>query len=234
MCMQSFGASVRGPGHRQEQRPNQDAWCHRSLRRGRAIVVSDGMGSKPHAEVGARAACAAALEALDVWLRHPDAPVEILCTLVHVLWRARLPAHISPQDAAATCLLVYVPRSGRGVAAQLGDGLILLREEASLRRLQADPEVFGAETHALGTTRRLSAWTTSWLAPGPVEALLCSDGVANDLLPDRFEALLTWVREALLPRPGQERWRMLKNELEHWPTPGHSDDKTLGYLWRGL
>lgn len=62
--VQWFGASVRGPLHQREKRLNEDAWKGISGSFGTAIIVSDGMGSKPNARMGARMACQAVKEAL--------------------------------------------------------------------------------------------------------------------------------------------------------------------------
>jgi len=53
----SYGASVRGPGHVATCEPNQDAWTSFHRVWGDGIVVSDGVGSKPFANVGSDAAC---------------------------------------------------------------------------------------------------------------------------------------------------------------------------------
>ena len=102
-----FGASVQGPLHRSEGRPNEDAWLHARGPFGSLAVVCDGLGSRPNARAGARAACAAVKEAVSRWSKAEDAPLSYLSHLVEVLWRLRL--HPTPPDSAATtCLLALI------------------------------------------------------------------------------------------------------------------------------
>lgn len=229
----AFGSSVRGPAHALCGEPNQDAWSRASICGGQIVVVSDGVGSRPFAELGAKAACGAAVEALRAWLRHPGAHPNVLCGLIHLLWRARLPGDMKPEDAAATCLLAYVPSQGPGIAAQLGDGLILLdRGQGASPLVERAHDSFCNETLALGLSRSLSAWRTERLSDGPVHAALCTDGVSDDLLPDQLGAFMGWLREQIQPLSPARRWRALASELRGWPTPGHADDKTLCVLSR--
>ena len=48
--------SVIGPGHVHDALPNQDAVGHFSNNKFWAIIVCDGMGSRPYADIGSRAA----------------------------------------------------------------------------------------------------------------------------------------------------------------------------------
>jgi hypothetical protein len=59
--------------------------------------------------------------------------------------------------------------------------------------------------------------------------LLATDGVSEDLEPDRIGDLAAWVVDELacLAQPG----RALAHELRNWPVPHHQDDKTLLALW---
>lgn len=86
----AMGASVRGPEHRRDGRPNQDAWLGRITREAALAVVCDGLGSRPHSAVGSRAACRAVATATRQWVAGPDSPPELLLRLVHALWNLRV------------------------------------------------------------------------------------------------------------------------------------------------
>ncbi len=230
MPIDLFGASVPGPAHIAAGLANQDAWGHAVVRGHHVVVVADGLGSRSRAQDGSRAAVVAVTGALRAWLRYPDAPVEVLLALVHLLWRAEL-ALIKPDDAATTCLFAAMAPDGAGLVAQLGDGLVLIGDGDDVEPLgQRSDESFANHSLALGVTRRLDAWHWRRVGPGPRRLLLCTDGVADDLLPDRYPDLLDWLEQDLLPLPPQPRWRALACELRHWPTPHHTDDKTLAFL----
>jgi len=68
------------------------------------------------------------------------------------------------------------------------------------------------------------------LAPGDRTVILCTDGVADDLLSDKHRDFAEWVEDELVPLPASTRWRSLATELRTWPTPHHIDDKTLAVI----
>ena len=231
MGIELVGASVRGPRHIRDGASNQDAWGHAHARGHRVVVVADGLGSRPESASGARAACRAVPQALRAWLECPGAHLDLLPALIHVLWRVAL-AELPPEDACTTCLFAAVAEDGSGWIGQLGDGLVLVENSASQLEVLAerDDNSFGNETRALGATRKISAWNLRRVAPGTQRILLCTDGVADDLLPARFPALLQWITSDLMSQPPTTRWRQLATELRNWPTPNHTDDKTLAYI----
>lgn len=225
-----FGATIRGPGHVAEGLSNQDAWGRGRIGSARVVVVSDGMGSRPHAREGARAACKAVVDAVRQWRRHPDAPVDVLLGLVHLLWRARV-APRAPEDCACTCLFAVVEPDGSGVTAQIGDGLVVLRDDGGVTPLAARAERgFANETCALGVTARLSAWSRLPLERRSRSLVLCTDGVADDLRPDRLDAFVDWLIAEVRPELPAKRRRTLERALREWPTPNHVDDKTVAVV----
>ena len=231
MAVELVGASVRGPRHIRDGAPNQDAWGHSGAAGHHVVVVADGLGSRPESASGARAACRAVPEALRAWLKRPGAQLDLLPTLIHVLWRVAL-AELPPEDACTTCLFAAVDQDGAGLIGQLGDGLVLVEtSDGQLKVLaERDEAAFGNETEALGATRKISAWSLQRLSPGTQRVLLCTDGVSDDLLPDRLPALLEWLDSDLMSQPPATRWRLLATELRDWPTPNHTDDKTLAFI----
>lgn len=226
-----IASSVRGPAHIRDDLPCQDAWLAVSNVSACFAVVCDGMGSRPHAKEGARAATLAARDAWRLWKRSPVGTIEDFIRLLEVAWRLRLPA-IAPDSAATTCLVYAEDGQGRAAVAQLGDGLIARRHEDG--RVLVHPsrsEGFGL-THALGTPHSLADWSfaiTRPLATGET-LVLATDGVAEDLDPERLGDLAVWCVDTLgpLPNPG----RRLAAELRNWPVPHHQDDKTLLLMWK--
>lgn len=228
----SFGASVRGPLHRIEGRPNEDAWLHARGSFGLLAVVCDGLGSRPNARAGARAACAAVKEAVSRWSRADGAPLSYLSHLVEVLWRLRLHPTL-PDSAATTCLLALASINGRCIVGGVGDGLALVRTGAELRVIVGDRgNDFANETMGLGVSTGPRAWKLAEFLPTDTErvAVLATDGVADDLLPERLDGLCDWLIDSFKCLPPRERRNRLAAELRAWPTPGHLDDKTLAVV----
>jgi len=229
----SYGASVQGPMHRREGTPNQDAWLRAGGRFGSLIVVCDGMGSKPNARMGAQAACTAAREAVARWSMAEDAPVSYLAHLIEVLWRLRVHPN-DPGDAATTCLLAFVGPTGQWVVGGVGDGLVALRtgNETASQYVGNRDGGFGNETPALGVSRGPKAWNLKVLPPTTLDrlAVLATDGVADDLIPEKLDAFCDWLVDDFQGLEPALRWRRLQGELRDWPTPRHIDDKTVAVL----
>lgn len=228
-----FGASVRGPLHRREAKPNEDAWLHARGSYGALAVVCDGLGSKPNARTGARAACVAVQEAVSRWSKADDAPLAHLSDLVEVLWRLRLHP-IPPESAATTCLLALATSEGRFIIGGAGDGLALLRVGPTLEVIIGDRgDDFGNETRGLGASTGPRTWTLAEFPPTDAErvAVLATDGVADDLRPDRLDGFCDWLIDSLEHLSPRARHSRLAAELRAWPTPGHLDDKTLAVVY---
>lgn len=223
-------SSVRGPAHKRERLPCQDAWSAVTIFPAGLAVVCDGLGSRLHSREGARAATRAARDAWRAWRHSPVAAIEDFIRLLEVWWRLRL-GDIRPEEASTTCLLYAEDGHGRAALAQLGDGLIAHRAcDGQIRVHPARSGEFGL-THALGTPHSLNDWSFSWISPlSQGEALiLATDGVAEDLDPSRLGDLLEWVTGDLGIGPFPSR--RLSSELRNWGVPNHQDDKTLLVMW---
>lgn len=224
-----FGASVTGPAHLRDGAENQDAWGHRRVGPWRVVVVADGLGSRPQSARGAQATCKAVPKALSIWRGYQPNPT-MLARLIHLLWSAEV-APVTPSDAATTCLFAALAADGSGWVGQLGDGLVLTESDSTTQVLcERSDDGFTNTTNGLGISKRVDEWTIRRLAPGARRLMLCTDGVADDLLPDRRQALLDWLDSEVGSRPPNQRWRQVQALLRDWPTPGHTDDKTLAVM----
>ena len=60
-----------------------------------------------------------------------------------------------------------------------------------------------------------------------------TDGIADDLRPDKLGKFAKWLREEIARKPRAKRVSTLRQALREWPTPGHLDDKTVAdAAWR--
>ncbi len=233
----SFGASVRGPGHIAEGLPNQDSWMPFHHAWGDGIVVSDGVGSKPFSDFGSEAACLAVGFAAQVYRIKADiSKTEIdssfLFERIKSHWLS-LVSPLEPRDCSATCL--FAVRFGDGVIhlGMLGDGLAAaLKADGSVVSLSEDKtQGFSNITAALSPNVSPKEWRyLSLLEEECIAVLLCTDGVADDL--DNSEGFVSGFIEAHCSIAGISANRRTREILEKWPTPKHSDDKTLACLCR--
>lgn len=228
----SFGASVRGPGHVRAGAPNQDAWSAFHHTWGDGIAVSDGLGSKPLSGLGSVAACLAVKHAAQALGRQIGADPARLFDCVSAHWLALL-APLVPRDCSATCLLAVRPGDGAVHLAMLGDGLVAaLRSDGSVVSLSEDKSRgFSNVTVALSPSVTAADWRYLALREDDCAAvLLCTDGVSDDL--DDADGFIQGVVQAHRGYAAARASRQLGAMLENWPTPQHSDDKTIACLQR--
>lgn len=227
----SFGASVIGPGHVATGKPNQDAWVSFHRAWGDGIVVSDGLGSKQFSDFGSKAACRAV--ACAVYAYRGDIGIENarLAQRIKSNWLS-LVAPLEARECSATCLFAYRIHDGMVRFGMLGDGLVaVVKTDGSIVSLSDDKtESFSNFTAALSPSVAQENW--QWLSIPEYECrsiVLCTDGVADDLVDtESFVREFVGAHRELSSMSGA---RCIREMLENWPTPKHTDDKTIACLF---
>ena len=231
----SFGASVIGPGHIATRTPNQDSWTsfHRSFCDG--IVVSDGLGSKEFSHFGSTAACMAVERAVfSMWIGECTVFDQDFLDSIKDCWLEHI-APFEPHQAAATCLFGIVFESMVWIG-QLGDGCAAaVKSDGEITMLTDDKaDSFSNMTDSLAASLTADKWKLVGIPEDECEAIvLCTDGVSDDI--DGLDALADFLRS--FSRTASEMAtivaaREAKAMLENWPTPKHTDDKTIACLIR--
>lgn len=225
------GASVIGPRHFDLGEPNQDAMALAGCRGGWIAAVADGLGSRPRSDVGARSACQISRRILRT------APIDFDLTatlpLTYQQWLEAIQP-ISPRDAATTLLFSRVTAEGDVHAAQLGDGLLLVRCAGEFRRITPERTAYGNQTWALESKHEMDKWSvTQGRLTEPGDGIvMMTDGVADDLEPAQLSEFFDALYQDLSTRNRRRGRRWLQSELKDWATPLHSDDKTLVVIFR--
>lgn len=225
------GATVIGPSHKGNQEPNQDALFLRGSRGGWFLSVADGLGSRPLSHIGARLAVRIAHQILRDAL-FEKAPREAIQHFYQT-WLSVLPNE-DPRLMATTIVVASCRENGRCAIVQLGDGLALYRAGGAFGVITSERTGFSNETAALGITRSFSAWGFAEVQlsePGDA-VILMTDGVADDLVPERLEGFLKKLIRVAAARGRRRGKRWLEQQLECWPTAMHADDKTIGLIFR--
>lgn len=228
----SFGASVRGPGHVATGKPNQDAWASFHHVWGDGIVISDGLGSKPFSDFGSDAACIAVACAANAYRNEIQIGCDFLLNRIHTNWLSQI-VPLEPRDCAATCLFAFRLGDGAIHLGMLGDGLIsAVKVDGSIVELSEDKSRgFSNITTALSPNASAKDWQYLSLPEEECAAiLLCTDGVSDDL--DNVDGFVKGFIGAHCALAAVSANRHVREMLENWPTPKHSDDKTIACLYR--
>ena len=225
------GASVIGPRHLDLGEPNQDAMALTGWRGGWIAAVADGLGSRSHSDLGARNACKVSRRNLRASSTSFDLPATL--PLVHQQWLEAIEP-TTPRDAATTLLFGRVTAEGDAHAAQLGDGLLLVRYAGKFRCVTPERTAYGNQTWALESMHLQDKWiSTKGLLTEPGDGVvLMTDGVADDLEPAHLADFFDALYQDVSTRNRRRGRRWLQSELNDWATPLHSDDKTLVAIFR--
>jgi len=228
----SFGVSVIGPKHIREGKPNQDSWTTAHHTWGDGIIVSDGVGLETFSEYGSDAACRAAVCAARAYSNKTETEQSFLSGRIKSNWLSFI-APLESHDCSATCLYAFRFSDGTIKLGMLGDGLIavLKNDDTVLRFTEDKTDSFSNLTSALSKNITSSGWRFYTVQENFCQAvLLCTDGVSDDLTDtDSFvrDFVAYTVNSACISAS-----RNTRIMLENWPTPKHSDDKTIACLFR--
>ncbi|WP_144168258.1 PP2C family serine/threonine-protein phosphatase [Shewanella algae] len=215
--------SVRGPGHIRSGLPNQDYLMCGCWGPYWAAVVCDGMGSRTRSDIGSREAAKAALQS--VKMLGFEVNNRVIVETLYRQWLARLKQlHIQPTEAVTTCILVWGVSDGSFRYGHLGDGLLASPRMPISCALGS---AFSNETTGLGISKHLSDWQfgSGTLREHDNSLFLMTDGISEDLT--NPTAFCGYLSEVLLHKNTRQAKKWLHRQLSDWPTPGHSDDKTL-------
>lgn len=235
--LRATGASVVGPGHLLLGDANQDAISLRGWQGGWIAAVADGLGSRPLSGIGSRLAVKTAQKTIRT-LENPQdfqaTEARQIATAFYRRWLSAVP-YADKSSAACTLLLAACDMGGNARIWQLGDGLVVCRTQGSFKVVTPERTAFGNETRALGIHRAWSDWSTAdvVLRDRGDAVILMTDGISDDIRLNSLETFADAVvrRVATRTRRGGRSWLM--NELTHWSTPGHTDDKTIAVIYKG-
>jgi hypothetical protein len=153
--------------------------------------------------------------------------------LIHQQWLEAI-APVTPREAATTLLFARVTDEGELHAAQLGDGLLLMRCAGKFHCITPERTAYGNQTWALESRHMQDNWSmaTGRFTESGDGVVLMTDGVADDLEPTQLADLFDALYQDLCKSNRRKGRRWLKSELDNWATPMHSDDKTLVAIFR--
>ena len=233
-----FGASIRGPRNLRRGRANQDAWTRSGGVFGHLIGVCDGMGSRPAADAGARAACQALRRAARLWPeRHVLGGSGRIRPISSAWWRSSGVSSCAPRapaECASTCLFALArarwPPAVRGPWRRTryrpqcwrASGDLRRAKLGRLRRRDARAGNVGIGSTTGGSRPSSRAAAGRWFLP--------PTGSRTTSPPSGWTRSRTGWPTTSVASPPAARWRRLCRELRAWPVPRHLDDKTVAVL----
>lgn len=219
-------ATAIGPAHIEQNIPNQDSVKFKVHNGDWAIAVADGMGSRISSHIGSKLAVNIAVDTcLASIFSISDKEV---VTKIYSSWLSQLSAKkITTNDAVTTLLFAWGNSSGEYRYFQLGDGEIV----SNIHRFTTSKDSnFSNETTGLGLSKKFSDWSIgkSNLSTDEKGLVLMTDGISEDI-DDHVGFCGTIINYAK-----NKSRRLTKNKLakliENWPTPYHTDDKTIAVV----
>jgi len=229
-----FAASVVGEDHLSNGQPMQDRVAFRSDQKRPFIAVADGLGSCSRSAEGARAAVDAAMQSLRWWQQIPEAPIEPVIRALYQRWLMEIHP-IGKADAKSTILAAAAAADGCVLTVQLGDGVILIEDNQSVRlHAETKPMEFANETLSLGGEMSIADWQWTVHPSGSIHGVvMASDGVANGLDPTEWRALVGHLRSLRLGVNGvRAAQNELAKQLREWPLQAAGgDDRSLACLF---
>ncbi len=229
----SWGISVIGPMHIKNDIPNQDSWMSRQYNWGNVIVVSDGLGSKPHSDFGSKIACKAVFEGAKIYQKKLDSKISDILRFIHAYWLVEI-TPFRASDCSATCLFA-IQIEEILILGQLGDGIIIANDKANKKSIilnENKEDSFSNITHSLTEDFNLKHWQIRVLNINDYKSiLLCTDGISDDLILGEEIEFSKSLSKEFCNMNKKERAHKLKRMLETWPVPMHSDDKTIACLY---
>lgn len=225
------GASVIGPAHIKRNIPNQDSFLVKRSRKYTLLVVSDGMGSKPFADVGSAAACRAVLKGVQGMVAGKEGVTSLDALLANIIacWKEMVQPY-DPAECSATCLFVFATKR-KILTARLGDGMVCLLGKSTVKdALSSDvkDDTFSNATQALSDSRAASEFEVKVYDRADFcGVVMSSDGISSDM---KSGAEIPFARDLYKEIEKKFFWNrrgFLRNMMEKWPVPHHTDDKTI-------
>ena len=234
----TVGISVKGPLHVKKNIPNQDSFlCFKSFGF-TLLVISDGLGSKKYSDFGSKMVCLAVKnickQDFKLIKNIKQFDWDNFLSRAYLEWKKLIEKeNYKINDCCATCSFAIIHKDNLYVAS-LGDGLIFIKpamdKNTSVLLFDKSEEDFSNVTKCFCTENNISDWRREILNKEDFsDILLTTDGIASDLENDKIQDFCRDIILELQNKSAKKAKYFVKNILENWPVPKHSDDKTFVY-----
>lgn len=217
------GYSATGLSHIRDGRPNQDSFLIRLKPHLKVFAVADGLGSHAHSAQGSQSVTKAVFKAFKKLSRGkiveekvPERIFKHYVGGVRKKWRA---------EAGTTCLFAAITNN-KLYLGQAGDGVCSVSIDGKFKATRQRDTDFMNEVYALSANRTYSGWRFRSIpleGIKDVEIVLMTDGISEDVLPDKLKEFSSYVVGKIVQGEEGE----LKKIIDGWSVPGSVDDKTM-------
>lgn len=225
-----FGyASVRGELHKTSKLPNQDAYLVNRIKKGTILVVSDGMGSHVHSEIGAKAVCKSVSKAIQLWIEKGCDDIRLLIPVLHALWGLEI-FPLPRNECGATCLFAFIAKCGKLYLGQLGDGSVFFDIGDGISLLKEKDDEFANMTVGINNIKSYADWSLSCfdIVDKNVKICLMTDGVSETLVENKRNDFVNLVWKRVAEKNNVvERNNLIFKLLDQWNSVNAGDDRTL-------
>ena len=222
-------ASVKGMLHESGNIPNQDAYSVKRYKFGTILVVSDGLGSKKHSDIGSKAVGKAVNRAVQIWNGYVEKDIRLLLPLLVSIWNLEIYPY-SQKDCGATCLFAIVANDGHIYIGQLGDGSIYIAIDNELQLVKEKEDDFTNLTACMGGFSSYADWSLKDIVVGnrALGIVMMTDGVSENVTEEKKEDFINLLFKRIsecenLPK----RNNLVFKILSEWNPVSAGDDRTL-------
>lgn len=223
------GATITGQSHLEIGQKNQDNFSITKYNFGLVMVVADGLGSKKYSDIGSRQVCKSVGEAVKVWFKKSDAPIEMLIKLIHSIWNMLIYPY-PKNECSTTCLFSIILNDGRVVLGQLGDGLIYYLQNNSLTVLDEKHDDFVNITTSMSSVKSINDWKYKIIniSNDNFSLFMTTDGLSEDIIVEKRKDFLIYLLKKIKCKTNQKSRNItIKKILKNCEGEYNNDDKTL-------
>ena len=222
-------ASVRGVLHEEGNIPNQDAYSVKRYKFGTILVVSDGLGSKKHSDIGSKAVGKAINKAVQIWNAYAERDIRLLLPLMVSIWNIEI-FPFTQKECGATCLFAIISNDGHVYAGQLGDGNIYISIDDELHLVREKEDDFTNLTVCMGGFSSYSEWCLKdfIVENKPFGIVMMTDGVSETIVENKKTEFINLLFRRLSECENlAKRNNLIYKILSEWNPVSAGDDRTL-------
>lgn len=222
-------SSVKGSIHSRDNTPNQDFYSVNRYKFGTVLVVSDGLGSKKHSDVGSKSVAKAVNRAVRIWNGYDEKDLRLLLPLIVSIWNMEIYPY-EAGDCGATCLFIIITNDGCLYSGQLGDGNIYISTGDRLQLVSSKEYDFTNLTVCMGSFKGYSDWSLKKIEIGktPIDIVMMTDGVSETIIEEKKEEFVSLLLRRISSLPDlSARNNFIYKILSEWNQVNAGDDRTL-------